>query len=229
MLATETDHVEIRFHGLLEDMYREGHGVVVEVLVLVRSIEENKMSNAAAKNVGAKVPLELYISATEVLFEKHPVLTAMQRNYTILAAKQIYSKDNDKILAKTKGGEIKISTPADDLSKSESKRIVIELNSEFDSTITKLVLFTLDKFQDLPKLLGEGHSVFVKGFINLSLNSIKSDEINKVRSDDNWPKIVTGKTEKGEYVFLAEAITKDDERYMPREAVAAAIGRNIAE
>ncbi|KAL1819826.1 hypothetical protein ACET3Z_014695 [Daucus carota] len=144
----------------------------------------------------------------------------MQRNYSILAVKQIYSKDNDKILAKIDRGKI---------TKSESKRTVLELDSEFDSGITQLVSSSFDEFQDLPKLLGEGSSVFVKGFTYLSLNSFKSDEINKVRSDDTWPKIVKGKTEKLEYVFSAEAITKDDKRYMPTEAVAAAFGRNIAE
>ena len=126
-------------------------------------------------------------------------------------------------------GEIKISTPADDLSNSESKITVFNLDSKFESRTIQLVLFTFDKFQDLPKLLGEGHSVFVKGFLNLSLNSIKSDEINTVRSDDNWHRIVKGKTEKMEYLFVAEAITKDDERYMPREGVAAAVGRNTVQ
>ena len=121
-------------------------------------------------------------------------------------------------------------TPADDLLKSEPKMIVFKLDSEYDSKATQFVLFTLDKFQDLSKLLGDGHSVYIKGFTNLPLNSIKSGdiaEINKVNSDDSWPKIVTGKTEKMEYLFLAEAITKDDERYMSGEAPTA-IRRNNA-
>ena len=130
----------------------------------------------------------------------------------------------------TSSGEIKIPIPDDDLSKSGSKRIVPDFNSEpADPRIIQLVLFTFDKFQDLPKLLGEGHSVFIQGFTNLPLNSNMNDII-RVRSDiNNWHRIVKGKTEKMEYLLVAEAITKDDERYMPREGVAAAVGGDIGD
>ena len=100
MFATVADNLELRFHGLIPHMYRKGHYLVVEGLA--RPINENKFSNAAAKTVGAKYHYELYLSATEVLAQPDHVVTALQRNYTILAVKQIYSKDNDKILAKIK-------------------------------------------------------------------------------------------------------------------------------
>ncbi|KAL1819832.1 hypothetical protein ACET3Z_014701 [Daucus carota] len=217
MFATVDDNLEFRFHGLIPHLYRKGHYLVVEGLA--RPIKENKFSNAAAKTVGTKYHWEFYLSATEVLAQPDHVVTAMQRNYTILAVKQIYSKDNDKILANIKrissfGGRIGISTPVNDLSKSESRRIVKNLDSaKHDSLITQLVLLVLDEFEDLPKLLGEGHSIFIK------------DEWN----EDNWPKKVNRKTKQMGSVMLAEAIAKDDERYMPREAAATAIEWNNAE
>ena len=124
-------------------------------------------------------------------------------------------------------------TPADDLFKSEPKMIVFKLDSEYDFKATQFVFSTFDKFQDVPKLLGEGHSVFIEGFTNLPLGSTdydNIDKINKMSSDDNWHKIVTGKSknEKVEYLFIAEAIKKDDERYISREAPTA-IRRNTAE
>ncbi|KAL1819831.1 hypothetical protein ACET3Z_014700 [Daucus carota] len=228
MFTTVTDNLEFRFHGLIPHMYRKGHYLVVEGLA--RPLKQNNISNATAKNLrDHKGPLELYMSATEVLAQPDHVVTAFQRNYTILAVKQIYSKDNDKILATTNRltssvGEIGISTPVDDLSKFESKKI--------DSLLTQLVLLMLDDFEDLPKLLGEGHSIFIKSLIDIPLKSIKFDEIDKVWSDewneDNWPKKVKGKPQKTEFM-LAEAIAKDDERYMPREAAATAIEGDTAE
>ena len=125
-------------------------------------------------------------------------------------------------------------TPADDLLKSKPKSIVFELDSGYNSTTAQFILSTFDKFEDLPKLLGEGHSVFILGFTNLPLGWTNDDDcidiINKMSSDDDRYKIVTGKSknEKVEYIFLAEAIKKDDERYISREA-SAAIRRNPAE
>ncbi|KAL1819829.1 hypothetical protein ACET3Z_014698 [Daucus carota] len=224
----------MRFHGLIPHMYRKGHYLVVEGLA--RPIKGNKFSNAAAKTIGARYHYELYLSATEVLAQPDHVVTALQRNYTILAVKQIYSKDNDKILATTNRlisfcGGIGISTPVDELSKYESKRTVFNLDSaKHSSKITQVVLIMLDEFEDLPKLLGEGHSIFIKGLTNVPLNSIKFDGTNKIWSgewnEDNWPTKVNRKTKQMGSVMLAEAIAKDDKRYMPREAAATAIERN---
>ena len=98
--------------------------------------------------------------------------------------------------------------------------------------VTKFVLLVLDEFEEyLPKILGEGHSIFIEGIIDIPLNSIKFDEINKIWpgkwNEDNWPKKLKGKP-KRMGVMLAEAIAKHDERYMPREAAASAIKRNNA-
>ncbi|KAL1819825.1 hypothetical protein ACET3Z_014694 [Daucus carota] len=229
MSATVDDKLELSFHGVIPHMYRKGHWVIVDGLA--RPINDNKISNATAKNVGAKGPWEVYISATEVYILAWPdhVVTAVRRNNNILAVQQTSSEDSYIIPAitnrrTTSSGEI---LPPDDFSKPS---FVFNLDSKYESAITQFVLFTFDKFQDLPKLLREGHSVFVKGFINLPLNSIKSDEINKVRSDDNWPKIVTGRTENMECLFSAEAIAKDDEWYnMPGKLLILQYVRNTAE
>ena len=99
-------------------------------------------------------------------------------------------------------------------------------SAKHDSLITQLVLLVLDEFEDLPKLLGEGHSIFIKGLGNIPLKPIKFDGINEILPDewneDNWPKKVNRKTKQMGSVMLAEAIAKDDERYMPREAAATA-------
>ncbi|KAL1819828.1 hypothetical protein ACET3Z_014697 [Daucus carota] len=247
MFATITDDLEFRFHGIMPHMYRKGHYLVVEGLA--RPFKRNNISNATAKYVGdegplelymsatAKYvgdegPLELYMSATEVLPRRDHVVTALHKNYTILAVKQIYSKDNDKILATTNrlassSGQIGISTHVDDLSKWSKYK-----SKKIDSLVTKFVLLVLDEFEEyLPKILGEGHSIFIEGIIDIPLNSIKFDEINKIWpgkwNEDDWPKKLKGKP-KRMGVMLAKAIAKHDERYMPREAAASAIERNNA-
>ncbi|KAL1819834.1 hypothetical protein ACET3Z_014703 [Daucus carota] len=215
MFATLNHKLEFRFLGIIPHMYRKGHRVVVEGL-----------ARPYATNVRPNGPWEFFISATEVLDQPHHAATAFQRNHTILTVKKIYSEDSDIVLAATNrrtnlSGDF--FTPADDLLKSKPKSIVFELDSEYNSTTAQFVFSTFDKFQDVPKLLGEGHSVFIEGFTNLPLGSTNYDnidKINKVSSDDNGHKIVTGKSKNEivEYIFIAQAIKKDDERYISPEA-----------
>ncbi|XP_017246368.1 uncharacterized protein LOC108217964 [Daucus carota subsp. sativus] len=225
IFTTLNHKLEFRFMGIIPHMYRKGHCVVVEGL-----------ARPGAKNVRHNGPWKFFISATEVLDQPHHPTTAFQRNKTILTVKKIYSQDSEIVLAASYR-DTNLSgdffTPADDLFKSEPKMIVFKLDSEYDFKVTQFVFSTFDKFQDVPKLLGEGHSVFIEGFTNLPLGSTdydNIDKINKMSSDDNWHKMVTGKSknEKVEYLFIAQVIKKDDERYISREAPTA-IRRNTAE
>ena len=90
MFTTVNRNLELRFFGFIPDMYRKGHGVVVELL-----------ARPYVKNVRAQGPWEFFISATEVLAQRHHAATAFQRNKTIITVKKIYSEDSDRILATT--------------------------------------------------------------------------------------------------------------------------------
>lgn len=91
--------MELRLQGLVPDMYRKGHSVVVELLY--RPIKDD--SNAAV-NIFTVTEWprkwELYLSATEVLDDQpHQLAAALQRNNKILAHKLLASQDKWQIVS----------------------------------------------------------------------------------------------------------------------------------
>ncbi|KAL8135067.1 uncharacterized protein LOC141713190 [Apium graveolens] len=217
-----------RFKGSVNNFVHSGHAVVIEGYI--KPLQRN----------GVDLGFQYYYIVTEVLSKPDQIDSAMERNSLIIANKGLNKNQNvaeekksyvsgeePEVVIKWRtgrSGEVSNDVANPPKSRFLLKGLVLEGRITQSAAfyvaakvqIAKLLHDAVKDFKGLSDALREGHSVII-------VRSVKPMKHGFEEKEDKWGKRLVVKIWDSECHVFAQVLDKHDEKYMPHNAVSAAV------